>query len=115
MSDTLFLPLKAKWYNMIESGIKPEDYRDIKDYWIQRLIEINLFYEFPTREELIEITEEGAIEEYFKDFDAVQFSYGYTKRTMLFECKGITIGKGNPEWGAPKEYVFIIKRGRRLK
>ena len=100
---------------MHEEGVKTEDYREIKDYWIQRLIETDLFYEFPTREELIEITEEGAIEEYFKDFDAVQFSYGYTKRTMLFECKGITIGKGNPEWGAPKEYVFIIKRGRRLK
>ena len=32
-----------------------------------------------------------------------------------FEGKGIHLGTGNPEWGAPKEYVFIIKRGRRLK
>ena len=100
---------------MHEEGVKTEDYREIKDYWIQRLIETDLFYEFPTREELIEMAEDGSIEEFFKDFDAVTFSYGYTKRTMTFECKGIEIGKGNPEWGAPKEYVFIIKRGRRLK
>ena len=26
----------------------------------------------------------------------------------------ITIGKGNPEWGAPKEDVFIIKLGNKV-
>lgn len=29
----LDLPLKAKWYDMIESGVKPEEYREIKPYW----------------------------------------------------------------------------------
>ena len=28
--------------------------------------------------------------------------------------KSITIGKGNPEWGAPNEDVFIIKLGKRI-
>lgn len=110
----LYLPLKKEWYDMHEKGIKTEDYREIKPYWIQRFIETNFFYEFPTREELIEMAEDGSIEEVFKDFDAVKFSYGYTKKTMLFECKEITIGKGNPEWGAPEEEVFIVKRGLRL-
>ena len=50
----------------------------------------------------------------FKDYDAVCFSYGYTKRQMLWECKGITIGKGRPEWGAPDHETFIIKLGNRL-
>lgn len=36
---TLHLPLKAKWYNMIESGVKTEEYREIKLYWINRLIQ----------------------------------------------------------------------------
>lgn len=44
----------------------------------------------------------------------VKFSYGYTKRTMTFEIESITIGKGNPEWGAPTEEVFIIKLGKRV-
>ena len=30
----LDLPLKAKWYEMIESGNKKEEYREIKKYWI---------------------------------------------------------------------------------
>ncbi len=33
----LDLPLKEKWYEMIESGNKKEEYREIKKYWIGRL------------------------------------------------------------------------------
>ena len=33
---------------------------------------------------------------------------------MLIECKGISVGYGNPEWGAPADKeVFIIKLGNR--
>lgn len=49
----------------------------------------------------------------FTDYTHAKFSYGYTKRTMTFEIESITIGKGNPEWGAPTEDVFIIKLGKR--
>lgn len=36
--NTLVLVLKKKWFDMIDSGIKKEEYREIKDYWIRRLI-----------------------------------------------------------------------------
>jgi hypothetical protein len=49
-----------------------------------------------------------------KHFDYVKFSHGYTKQTMTFEIESITIGKGNPEWGAPTDEVFIIKLGKRV-
>ena len=29
---TLHLPLKAKWYEMIDNGIKTEEYREIKQF-----------------------------------------------------------------------------------
>ena len=45
-------------------------------------------------------------------YDTVKFSYGYTHRTMTFEIESITIGKGNPGWGAPDKKVFIIKLGK---
>lgn len=35
----LHFSLKAKWYRMIESGEKPEEYREIKHYWAFRLVE----------------------------------------------------------------------------
>ncbi|HET8736229.1 MAG TPA: ASCH domain-containing protein, partial [Pricia sp.] len=35
---TLHLNLKKKWFDMILSGEKKEEYREIKEYWIGRLI-----------------------------------------------------------------------------
>ena len=76
----LHLVLKRRWYEMIERGEKTEEYREIKPYWTKR---IGLY-------------------------DAVKFSYGYTKRT-------ISVGKGRKEWGAPDSDVYIIKLGKRIK
>ena len=33
----LTLPIKQKWFDMIMSGEKLEEYRDIKPYWTKRL------------------------------------------------------------------------------
>lgn len=106
---------------MIESGVKTEEYREIKPYWIVRLFEYydscnihrlaaNIFAAYP---EILSLRlGQGVI--IFKKYTHVKFSYGYTKRTMTFEVESITIGKGNPEWGAPTEDVFIIKLGKRV-
>lgn len=87
---------------MIESGEKTEEYRKDKNYWAKRLLAPGL--------------QDSSKGFNFKTFDAVTFSYGYTKRRMTFECKGIEFGKGKPEWGAElnKDY-FVIKLGDRLK
>ena len=117
----LHLPLKAQWYEMIESLIKGEEYRGTTAYWIPRLLEYangskiprtiaNVLVGHPTILGLR--LGQGAI--VFKKYTHVKFSYGYTKRTMTFEIESIRFGKGNPEWGAPDEDVFIIKLGKRL-
>ena len=105
MSNTLHLPLKAQWYEMNESGVKTEEYREIKPYWCKRFIGMDRpLFSFRY----------GYQESNVKGFTHVKFSYGYTRRTMTFEIESITIGKGNPEWGAPDKEVFIIKLGRRM-
>ena len=105
MKNTLHLPLRKLWYEMIENGIKTEEYREIKPYWTRRFIGMNQpLFSFRY----------GYQQANVKGYTHVKFSYGYTKRTMTFEIKEITIGKGNPEWGAPKEDVFIIKLGERI-
>lgn len=88
---------------MIESGVKTEEYREIKPYWKDRLTELGPDYD------------SGKYVHIAKKFTHIKFSYGYTKRTMTFECKDITIGKGKKEWGAPDEDVFIIKLGERIE
>ena len=85
----LVLPLKAQWYNMIESGEKKEEYREIKPYWQKRL--------------------DG------KEFDTVTFTYGYTKRRMTCKCNGIRKDTGNPKWGAVSGVVYyVISLGERI-
>jgi hypothetical protein len=118
----LHLPLKAKWYEMIESGVKTEEYKSIKPYWVQRLTRYGsdellngrLYADFlASSPDVLKYNIEMEMMSYTK-YDAVKFSYGYTKRTMTFEIESITVGKGKPEWGAPAEDVFIIKLGKRV-
>lgn len=92
----LNLVLTAKWFDMIAKGIKKEEYRAINQYWINRLC--------VSRNEIK-----------IKRFDEVCFHRGYTKTTMVFKIKNITIGKGRKGWGAPEEGVFIIKLGEKIK
>ena len=121
MKKILYLPLKKEWYEMIESLIKPEDYRGISVHWIVRLFRdengrkiTRLTANFlASNLEILKWWIESR-KLVFKPFDFVKFSYGYTKRTMTFDIESITIGKGKPEWGAPTEFVFIIKLGKRI-
>lgn len=87
--NILHLTLKKRWFDMITSGEKTEEYREIKPHWDARL----------------------RIGHYF---DAVSFRNGYSKAApkMLVECRGIFIGHGVQVWGAPKDPVFIIKLGK---
>jgi len=84
----LHLTLKKKWFDMIRSGIKKEEYREIKPYWRKRLL--------------------------FKEFDAIHFRNGYGKSMPCFTIKltGLCRSLGIVEWGAPEgKEVFILKLG----
>lgn len=123
---TLHLVLKAKWYDMIASGEKKEEYREIKPYWKKRLIDckgLSAYYEACYQE----IMERRLIRRQIRPpkdichsfprgYTHVRFSRGYSnKHTMTFEVNDIYTGKGRPEWGAPEnEEVFIIKLGDRI-
>ena len=126
---TLDLVLKRKWYDMIDSGVKTEEYREIKPYWIMRMMEeIDMdfhAYEKVRRETavfyennehlLIHALYHGSMK--FNDFDKVTFHLGYAKNrpSMTFAIKEIVIDEGKEEWGAlPGETYFVIKLGERL-
>lgn len=95
-SRALFLVLKRKWYEMIDSGIKLEEYREDTPYWTKRLMKFD-----PVLRGLYQVT----------------FQLGYQKNAprMTFEIAGITWGKGRENWGAePGKNYYIIKLGKRL-
>lgn len=84
--ELLTLPIKRKWFDMIVSGEKKEEYRDIKPYYTSR---------FPST------------------FDSfyVMFRNGYSKNSpsCIALCR-LQIGKGRPDWGAvPDKDYYILK------
>lgn len=103
----LDLPLKKEWYDMIESSIKKEEYREIKPYWCKRFLKLDAaLFSYRNNYKSCNVSQ----------YTHIRFRYGYTKRTMLFKLNDICIGYGNPEWGAPKDKeVFILKLGNRIE
>lgn len=94
----LKLTLKKKWYDMISSGEKREEYREIKPYWEQRL-ELPRLAMFVTR---------------FKEFDYVLFTNGYSKDSpqMKVECLGIDLDYSKPEWcDGVEDFFYVIRLG----
>lgn len=95
----LKLTLKKKWYDMISSGEKKEEYREIKKYWEQRL-ELPTLAGFRTR---------------LKEFDYVLFTNGYSKDSpqMKVECLGIELNYSKPEWcDGVEDFFYVIKLGK---
>ena len=98
---TLHLVLKRKWWDMIESGEKKEEYRTQSDYWTKRLVDGEYY------------GSDGL--DWYKPFENVCFHLGYTNTTMTFRIAHIYQGYGVPEWGGGKERVFIISLGERIE
>jgi len=130
-AKALRLSLKKKWFDMTKAGIKTEDYRELNEYWVNRL-----FYHMEsklTKEEIVRYitnykyygyVEIAAIFTYhdlsFKSFTHNIMTLGYpsnsdTERILKLEHKGIEIQTGNPEWGAePNKLYFVILHGNNL-
>lgn len=115
---TLHLNLHRKWFDMVLSGEKKEEYRDITKYWARRFC-----YRIPTPtgylsciNQILNKDMEGCERwvakgiPMFKEFDTITFSNGYAKDRDQFviELKYISIRKGLPEWGAEKDKVYFV-------
>lgn len=126
---TLHLPIgnDAKkyggaWFDMIRSGVKKEEYREI---WGQNETgrNIPIFVDIPAK---IAFACYGEIDDDSKFLDFLRFhmkkmqpkvlhltnGYGHDKPQLWVHIESISIGRGNPEWGAPLHHdVFIIRLG----
>ena len=119
---TLDLVLKGKWYDMIESGVKTEEYREIKDYWCKRLQGFGqpraCIYSLPSDgdKQICQMRGAQCLSGTSVVYNKVRFRRGYTNKSMTFKIESMRIGQGNVEWGAPADTnVFIIKLGKRVE
>lgn len=75
----LVLPIKKKWFNMIKSGEKKEEYREIKPCWTKR------FENETDRQFDIGILKKVFLELYL--VYEVMFKAGYNKNAPKMVCK----------------------------
>ena len=98
----LHLVTNAKWFEMIRKGIKTVDYREIKQYYAE------LFARG-------QITLNGTAYQDYKVNICFYLGYGRNRPAMLFECEGLSIGVGKPEWGAePNVPYYRLCLGKML-
>lgn len=101
-NKSLKLIVTKEWFDMIVSGYKREEYRELKQYWLPRLVK--------------ETSDDG--NHIYREFDTVVFRNGYSKNApeCTVECQGIAVDYGREEWGAkPDKHYFVIYLGDVLK
>lgn len=104
------LTLKKEWFDMILSGEKKEEYRDIKPYWVRRLI--GNWHQYNDKS----VFYKG---DYIMPFGvtAITFKNGYGKDVPQFtvEWTGLEVKEPNPNWvpvGDTGKLFFVLKLGR---
>ncbi len=86
----LRLTLKRKWFDMISSGKKLEEYRDPSPWIYSRLLQKDGYTH--------------------RKYDLIEFRNGYgpTAPTMTVEFKGWKHGLGMPKWGATPGLRYVV-------
>ena len=94
----LVLPIKKKWFDMILSGEKKEEYREVKPYYTSRLYHI------------ISPNDWFNSDSSSKEID-VLFRNGYSKDSPSFIARTVlSVGTGREEWGAEPDVEYYIFR-----
>lgn len=118
MSNTIHLPIQAKWFDMILSGEKTEEYRSLTKHWAKRVTNLRLtcinspscFSEEMNRPGRCAI-------KYGKKTVTLTNGYNPTSRRIVVELLGLEIKTPNPAWCPPgtEGLWFALKLGRLLE
>lgn len=85
----LTLPIQKKWFDMILSGEKKEEYRSITPYYETRFRNV---WGYPA---------------YWGEPHQIKFRNGYNANSPFFVANcTLNIKTGNPEWGAEKDVKY---------
>lgn len=107
----LVLPIKKKWYDMILSGEKKEEYREIKPYYITRFRNIMGVHPSVPDYEFID----GLRKEQGGFLYKIGFRNGYSKNSPFFTAKcRLSVGMGREKWGAEKGKEYFILHTKKI-
>lgn len=113
-SRILHLTLKKWPFDMIASGIKLEEYREIKPYWIKRFLHPK-YNQYGS----VELLKALCHKETYKDeWDIIRFRNGYHRECPIMDVEfiGIHYGMAKEEWIGyyTQNWFFCIELGKIL-
>ncbi|MFQ9923765.1 MAG: ASCH domain-containing protein [Beduini sp.] len=102
----LTLPIKKKWFELILSGDKKEEYREIKPYYTSRFSKLFGFDEYGMIDAFINVE----VTHYIASRQ-VCFRNGYSSHSPCFIATvSLSINYGKEEWGAePNKRYYVLK------
>lgn len=122
INKPLHLNLKKEWFDLIRSGKKKEEYREVSHYWANRLLDKSLGERY--FKEIVEMVRSenefnlAQVNENIKAYDVhtdiIEFRNGYQANSprILVEYLDLSIDYGKPEWGAEQgRLYFVLKLG----
>ena len=95
----LVLPIKKKWFDMILSGEKKEEYKEVSAYWKTRFSNVFVMYPYSY------LPAGGVLR-------PILFRNGYRKDSPSFcaLCELVDVREGKPEWGAePGKKYYVLR------
>ena len=112
-TNAVHLIITAEWYDLILSGEKKEEYREIKPYWTRRLI--GNWHQHTHDQPILPGPQ---IMPYGKDVIIFRNGYRTDSRAMMVEWEGVQIGFPKPKW-CPENTklqvpVYVLKLGKIL-
>jgi len=85
---TLNLPINKYFYDEIQNKLLSEDYREIKKYWIQRLVKAK--FKDRTPQQLVDLYFIKNVD-IFQKYERVLFTLGYGENPLSVETKFVSI------------------------
>ena len=97
----MILTIKKQWFDMIASGVKREEYRDIKPYYTSRFMSIGLL------DKTARPTNSGVW---------IMFRNGYSRSSPTFKALcTLDIKQGNTAWGAEPDTTYYVLKIEELE
>ena len=90
----LTLSIKKQWFDMIASGVKKEEYRDIKPYYTSRFMNIGLL-------------DKAARPSNTSVWLMLRNGYSKSSPTVKVLCR-LAVTQGNTAWGAEPETTYYV-------